>query len=51
MGQLSNRLPTVCGLALERGAGPRVSSVVWLKRGASAVTGIRHARRGPLLPR
>jgi hypothetical protein len=34
MGQLSNRLPTACGLALERGAGPRVSSVVWLKRGA-----------------
>ncbi len=22
MGQLSNRLPTACGLALERGAGP-----------------------------
>jgi hypothetical protein len=51
MGQLSNRLPTACGLALERGAGPRASPVVWLKRGASAVTVIRHACRGPQLPR
>ena len=41
MGQVSNRLPTGCSLALERGAGPRVSPVVWLKRAASAVTVIR----------
>jgi len=47
MGQLSNRLTTACSLALERGAGRRASPVVWLKRGASAVTVIRHACRGP----
>jgi hypothetical protein len=50
MGQLPNRLPTACGLALERGAGPRVSPALWPKRGASAVTVIRHACRGPNFP-
>jgi hypothetical protein len=36
MGWLSNRLPTACGLALERGVSLSGLAVVWLKRGASA---------------
>ena len=37
MGWLTNRLPTACGLALERGASPSGLAVVWLERGASAI--------------
>ena len=53
MGWLPNRLPTACGLALERGASLSVLAVAWLERGASASrSGIRHARHVPqLFPR
>src|SRR5260370_20995496 len=45
MGWLPNRLPTACGLALERGASLSGLSVAWLERGPSACrSGIRHAR-------
>jgi hypothetical protein len=36
MGWLPNRLPTACGVALERGAGLSGLAVVWLERGVSA---------------
>ncbi len=36
MGWLPNRLPTACGVALERGASLSGLAVVWLERGASA---------------
>jgi hypothetical protein len=35
MGWLSNRLPTACGLALERGASLSGLAVAWLERGAT----------------
>src|SRR5260221_13175066 len=45
---LSNRLPTVCGLAFERRVSLSGLAVAWLKRGANAGRSeIRHARHGP----